>query len=106
MAQPVSVLASAAAGVVGVPSLGAPDTNSLASASPSFVATLDHALEQVSQADATARGDARDVVMGAPGASLETALIASMRANIEWTAAVAVRNGVVNAYNTIINMPV
>lgn len=72
----------------------------------SFAATLDKALGEVSQAQATAHATAKAEVLGVPGASLETALVASMRAHVEWTAAVAVRNGVVNAANTIMNMQV
>lgn len=71
-----------------------------------FTQSLDHALGQVSQAQAQAQTDAQGLVLGLQGASLDKTLVATLRARLEWSAAVAVRNGVVNAYNAVINMPV
>lgn len=75
-------------------------------AQPGFVESLNHALEQVSAAQHTSDVQNRAVVTGAPGASLEKALQASAHARIGWNATVAVRNHIVNAYSTIMNMPV
>lgn len=103
MVQPISVVSPSAVAVAPIGSSGAGSASGTAT---SFAQTMDKALEQVSEAQETARSDSRGVITGAPGASLEQALIASSQAHLEWTAAVAVRNGVVNAYNTIINMQV
>lgn len=75
-------------------------------AQPGFLDSLNHALEQVSAAQHTSDVQNRAVVSGAPGASLEKALQASAHARIDWNATVAVRNHIVNAYSTIMNMPV
>ncbi|OYV34103.1 MAG: hypothetical protein B7Z81_10490 [Acidocella sp. 20-61-6] len=42
--------------------------------------------------------------IGAPGATLGKALVASDGAEVAWNATVAVRNEVVSAYQTIMNM--
>ncbi|HEX7326808.1 MAG TPA: flagellar hook-basal body complex protein FliE [Rhodanobacteraceae bacterium] len=103
MTQPIAGISPASL-VAGSAKLGG--ARAAAEPGTTFAATLDKALEHVSAAQDTAHAAARAEVTGAPGASLETALVASMRAHIDWTAAVAVRNGVVNAYNTVMNMPV
>lgn len=72
----------------------------------SFAQSLNKALESVSQAQQTSDTQNRAVVSGVPGASLEKALEASAHAKVDWNATVAVRNQVVNAYSTIMNMPV
>lgn len=71
-----------------------------------FLHNLDKALLSVSTAQRGADTQARALVAGAPGASLEAAVVASQRAKVDWNATVAVRNEVVNAYRTIMNMPV
>lgn len=71
-----------------------------------FMHSLNRALEQVSAAQASSGAENRALVQGAPGASLEKAVLASAHARIDWNATVAVRNEVVNAYRTIMNMPV
>ncbi|HYW93830.1 MAG TPA: flagellar hook-basal body complex protein FliE [Gammaproteobacteria bacterium] len=73
---------------------------------PDFLSTLDHALSRVSDAQRQAGEATRAVASGAPGASLEKALVASDRAKVAWNATVAVRNELVNAYDTVKNMPV
>lgn len=73
---------------------------------PSFAQSLNQALENVSQAQHTSDMSNRAVVSGAPGASLEKAMEASAHARVDWNATVAVRNQIVNAYSTIMNMPV
>lgn len=101
MTQPVAAVSSASL-VFSPASLGGTRKTD----GTSFAATLNNALGQVSQAQAAAHAAAKAEILGAPGASLETALVTSMRAHVDWTAAVAVRNGIVNAYNTVMNMPV
>lgn len=71
-----------------------------------FLHNINKALLGVSEAQGAAETQARALVSGAPGANLETAVVASARAKIDWNATVAVRNEVVNAYQTIMNMPI
>ncbi len=73
---------------------------------PDFLKTLDQALTRVSDLQQQAGDATRAVASGAPGASLEKALVASDRAKVAWNATVAVRNELVNAYDTVKNMPV
>lgn len=72
----------------------------------SFAQSLNQALDKVSEAQHTSSEDNKAVVSGAPGASLEKAMEASAHARVDWNATVAVRNHIVNAYSTIMNMPV
>ncbi|HQT63567.1 MAG: flagellar hook-basal body complex protein FliE [Acidocella sp. 20-57-95] len=70
-----------------------------------FFEIIDNALKSVSdsqQASATAESS---FVAGMPGASLSNALVASDRAEVAWNATVAIRNEVVSAYQSIMNMP-
>jgi len=71
-----------------------------------FLHSLNRALEQVSAVQASSDAQNHALIQGAPGASLEKAVLASAHARIDWNATVAVRNEVVNAYRTIMNMPV
>ena len=71
-----------------------------------FTQSLNNALEHVSQVQQASDAENKAVVQGAPGASLEKAVTASAHARVDWNATVAVRNQVVNAYKTIMNMPV
>lgn len=71
-----------------------------------FLNTLNQALDQVSSAQKASGTADRALITGAPGASLENAVAADARAKVDWNAVVAVRNEVVNAYNTVMNMPV
>lgn len=71
-----------------------------------FSQSLNHALEHVSQVQQSSSAANKALIRGAPGASLEKAVTASAHARVDWNATVAVRNEVVNAYKTIMNMPV
>lgn len=71
-----------------------------------FSKTLNQALDQVSAAQKASGAENKALVQGKPGASLEKAVEASAHARVDWNATVAVRNSVVNAYKTIMNMPV
>ena len=85
---------------------GAPGLQPARTGGDGFLKTLNHALEQVSSAQQASGAQDQALITGAPGASLEKAVVADAKAKIDWNAAVAVRNEVVNAYNTIMNMPV
>ena len=71
-----------------------------------FDATLKQALTDVSQSQAAASAAENAVAAGDPGASTSTALVLSDRAEIGWNAVVAVRNEVVSAYQTMMNMQI
>jgi flagellar hook-basal body complex protein FliE len=71
-----------------------------------FTHSLDRALGQVSKVQDAADAQNQALVRGVHGASLEQAVVADAHARIAWNATVAVRNAVVNAYNTIMNMPI
>jgi flagellar hook-basal body complex protein FliE len=77
---------------------GAPQAN--------FFQSVNRALENVSALQSASSDQSQALIQGAPGASLEGAVIAAAHARIGWNATVAVRNEVVNAYRTIMNMPV
>ncbi len=97
--------------VIPLPLSGNSGAESGAGASPSgdargFGATLRQALADVSQSQATATAAENAVAAGEPGASMSTALVLSDRAEIGWNAVVAVRNEVVSAYQTMMNMQI
>lgn len=71
-----------------------------------FAGALQDALSAVSQSQEGAAVAENAVATGAPGASTSTALVLSDKAELNWTALVAVRNEVVSAYQTIMNMQV
>lgn len=75
-------------------------------ATPSFLDTVQHALDQVSTAQHAAASAEQAVATGAPGASTATALVLSDRAELAWSAVVAVRNETVSAYQTVMNMQI
>lgn len=75
-------------------------------ATPSFLDTVQHALGQVSAAQNAAASAEQAVASGAPGASTATALVLSDRAELAWSAVVAVRNETVSAYQTVMNMQI
>lgn len=99
MTQPIAPVAF-------VPPARAPAVTPAPASQPDFLHSINRALEQVSAAQASSGAQNHALIQGAPGASLEKAVVASARARIDWTATVAVRNEVVNAYRTIMNMPV
>ncbi len=66
---------------------------------------VDSALAGVSAAQSTAASAEAGYAAGLPGASLGSALVASDRAEVAWNATVAVRNEIVSAYQSIMNMP-
>lgn len=86
------------------------DASTLASAqataapAPGFLDTLNHALQGVSAAQGQATAAEAGFAAGVPGATLAKALVANDRAAVGWNATVAVRNELVTAYQSIMNM--
>lgn len=99
MTQPISALRVPAIDPIQGP-------RSVQKAGHGFMQTLNNALDQVSSAQKASGAADKALITGAPGASLEKAVVADARAKIDWNATVAVRNEVENAYNTIMNMQV
>jgi flagellar hook-basal body complex protein FliE len=69
-----------------------------------FAGLVDQALTTVSADQNDAAVQEAGYAAGSPGASLGGALVASDRAEVAWNATVAVRNEVVTAYQSIMNM--
>jgi flagellar hook-basal body complex protein FliE len=92
----VGSIGGALAGDVGMQSAGAP--------APGFAGLVDQALTTVSAEQTDAAEKQAAYAAGRPGASLGGALVASDRAEVAWNATVAVRNEVVTAYQSIMNM--
>lgn len=74
------------------------------SPAPGFLDLVNNALHGVSAAQASAATAEAGYTIGAPGATLGKALVASDQAEVAWNATVAVRNEVVSAYQSIMNM--
>ena len=70
-----------------------------------FFDMVNSALTNVSSAQRAATKAESSYAAGLPGATLGNALINSDRAEVAWNATVAVRNEVVSAYQSIMNMP-
>lgn len=83
-----------------------PVSASVADHGAAFIGTLRHAFSMVSQSQTDAAAAEHAVVANAPGASMATALVLSDKAEINWNAMVAVRNEVVSAYQSIMNMQI
>ncbi|MDE8345529.1 MAG: flagellar hook-basal body complex protein FliE [Acidocella sp.] len=79
---------------------------SLPSTSPAggFMDLVNNALQNVSSTQANAATAETGFATGQPGATLSRALVASDHAEIAWNATVAVRNEIVTAYQSIMNM--
>ena len=60
----------------------------------------------ISQNQASANNAEQAVASGAPGASMSSALVLSDRAELGFNATVAVRNELVSAYQTVMNMQI
>jgi flagellar hook-basal body complex protein FliE len=75
-----------------------------AAPAPGFAGLVDQALTTVSAEQNDAAEKQAAYAAGRPGASLGAALVASDRAEVAWNATVAVRNEVVTAYQSIMNM--
>lgn len=69
-----------------------------------FLSLVTDALQNVSAQQSAATNAEAGYAAGVPGATLGKALVASDRATVAWNATVAVRNEVVSAYQSIMNM--
>lgn len=69
-----------------------------------FSSLVANALQDVSSQQSAATSAEAAYAAGTPGATLGKALVASDRATVAWNATVAVRNEVVSAYQSIMNM--
>ena|ERR1700757_2554151 len=74
------------------------------SAQPGFLDTLNQALHSVSAAQGQAATAEAGFSAGVPGATLAKALVANDHAAVAWNATVSVRNELVTAYQSIMNM--
>jgi len=73
---------------------------------PSFIATLKHAMEGVNDAQQHAGSLAAAFERGEPGADLAQVMVAAQQAQVAFKATVEVRNRLVQAYQDVLNMPV
>ena len=82
--------------------------NSLTQATqaPSFADALSQSLRQVSQREISAEQLGNQFAAGDPNVSLSQAMIALQKANISFQETVQVRDKLVSAYTTIMNMQV
>ncbi len=69
-----------------------------------FLNVINNALTNVSGLQGQAATTEASFAAGAPGATLGKALVSSDRAEVAWSATVAVRDEVVSAYQSIMNM--
>lgn len=70
----------------------------------SFSSMVSNALQDVSAQQYAATSAEENYSAGVPGATLGKALVASDKATVSWSATVAVRNEIVSAYQSIMNM--
>ncbi len=101
------MLISMAAQAVGGTPVNAISSSAGFEASPvqgGFLDIANGALKDVSAAQGVATSAEAGYAAGVPGATLSKALVSSDRAQVAWSATVAVRNEVVSAYQTIMNM--
>jgi len=96
-----SQIASAVAQATSAPAAAAGKSPGL-----DFAATLDSALQSVSGSQAQAEEMQRQFQLENPAVSLEQTMIAMNKSQLEFSAAVQVRNRVVQAYDQIMNMSV
>jgi flagellar hook-basal body complex protein FliE len=97
-----SQIASAVANAKGV----AGATSAVAPKGFDFTTTLDSALKSVSQSQTNAEELQKQFTMENPNVSLEQTMIAMNESQLNFSAAVQVRNRLVQAYDSIMNMQV
>lgn len=86
--------------------LRAPAATPESVAGGNFRTAMSQALDSVSRSQNEASRMAREVQLDNPTVSLEETMVAMTRANLGFTAAVQVRNRLVQAYTDIMNMQV
>jgi len=69
-----------------------------------FLDVVNSALQGVSDSQSSAATAEAGYATGAPGATLGAALVSSDKAEVAWNATVSVRNEIVSAYQSIMNM--
>lgn len=89
--------------ISGLSPLGASSPAS-SSGAANFLDVVNAALQGVSDSQNSAANAEAGYATGVSGATLGAALVASDKAEVAWNAAVAVRNEVVSAYSTVMNM--
>ncbi len=101
----VNALAISALNAAAAPA-GAAFTSTASSSTPQpgFLDTLNLALQTVSTTQGQASAAEAGFSAGIPGATLAKALVASDRAGVAWNATVGVRNELVSAYQSVMNM--
>ena len=72
--------------------------------SGNFLSLVDSALRSVTDTQNAAAAAESGYTVGASGATLGNALVASDKAEVAWNATVAVRNEVVSAYQSVMSM--
>jgi flagellar hook-basal body complex protein FliE len=77
-----------------------------ATAGTDFAAVLKHTLDGINGTQVAATRLARDFELGAPNANLNDVMISVQKANISFQEMVQVRNRLVSAYQSIMNMQV
>jgi flagellar hook-basal body complex protein FliE len=99
-------IASAVSAATGAAKSGAIKGAASAGPGSDFASSLDAALKSVSQAQANAAELQKQFQMENPNVGLEDAVIAMSKANLSFSAAVQVRNRLVQAYDQVMNMQV
>jgi flagellar hook-basal body complex protein FliE len=100
-----SQIAGAVANAKGVMGATAPASGA-SGTGVDFAATLDSALKSVSQSQAQAEELQRQFQQENPNVSLEQTMLAMNTSALSFSAAVQVRNRLVQAYDTVMNMQV
>jgi flagellar hook-basal body complex protein FliE len=91
---------------IATPARAAQGGAAAAAGSGGFTNALSDALKKVSASQGTASDLQRRFQMGDSQVSLETTMVAMQKAQIEFQAALTVRNRLVSAYTDIMNMQV
>jgi flagellar hook-basal body complex protein FliE len=99
-----AALARAGLGRDGLPVARAPATGSVSNGG--FQAAMTQALNRVSQDQLKVQQAQREVALGNPTVGLEETMVAGVKAQLGFQAALQVRNRLVQAYTEIMNMNV
>ena len=87
------------------PSMGSSPAASSELGAGGFAGELKKSLERISNAQEYAYGQAEAFEMGKPGVALNDVMVDMQKANIGFQTGIQVRNKVVEAYQTVMNMP-
>jgi flagellar hook-basal body complex protein FliE len=99
-------IASAVANARGVSALAGGSSATAAGGGVDFSASLDSALKAVSQSQNQATELQRQFQLENPNVSLEQTMVAMNTSSLAFSAAVQVRNRLVQAYDSIMNMQI